>query len=141
MTQSPSSFPKAARYLSAAAAGLVTTAAATFAADDITVPSGLPLTLHEVITNQPGQGLTYRFRFISPDIARGQTDYETVEADMAHLCRTIALAHIPNTGPIPNRIVISIADRETTFGSPDPIVTQFFEAYSIEDDACIWEPF
>jgi len=140
-THSPSIFSKAARHISGAAAGLVTTAAATFAADDIAVPSGLPLTLHEVITNRPGQGLTYRFRFIAPDITRDEMDYDTVEADMAHLCQAVALSHIPNTGPKPNQIVISIADRETTFGSPDPDATQFFEAYSIEGDTCIWEPF
>lgn len=112
-----------------------------FAADEITVPSGLPITLQEVITNRPGQGLTYRFRFISPDIARGQRDYEMVEADMAHLCKVFALPRIPTPGPKPNQIVISIADRETAFGSPDPEITQFFEAYSIEGDTCIWEPF
>lgn len=120
---------------------LTLTAPTTFAADDITVPSGLPITLQEVITNQPGQGLTYRFRFISPGIARGQRDYDMVEADMAHLCKVFALPRIPTPGPKPNQIVISIADRETAFGSPDPDTTQFFEAYSIDNDTCIWEPF
>ena len=120
MTYSPSILPKTARHISIAAVGIVTTAAATFAADDITVPSGLPLSLHEVITNLPGQGLTYRFRFIAPDITRDEMDYDTVEADMAHLCQTIALPRIPNTGPKPNQIVISIADRETTF---QPVVS------------------
>ncbi|MGR3660794.1 MAG: DUF6497 family protein [Paracoccaceae bacterium] len=112
-------------------------------ADDIAVPSGLNLTLQEVITDRPGQGLTYRFRFVAPEIAGlgGQLDYDIVEQDMAHLCRTFALSRIPQTGPKPNQIVISIADRATAFGTADPDVTQFFEAYSINGDDCEWEPF
>lgn len=113
-------------------------------ADLVTVvPSGLAVTLHEVVTNQPGQGLTYRFRFIAPEIARsnGQMDFEAVEADMVFLCKTVALPRLPYPGPMPNQIVISIADRATDFGSPDPEATQFFEAYSTDGQACIWEPF
>lgn len=107
------------------------------------MPSGLAVTFHEAITNQPGQGLTYRFRFIAPDIARakGQVDFDLIEADMAHLCKIYALPRVPITGPVPNRIVISIADRVTKFGAADAEATQFFEAYSIDGDSCVWEPF
>ncbi len=109
----------------------------------IAVPSGQPVTLLEVLTDQPGQGLTYRFRFVAPEISRekGQPDFELIGRDLEHLCNAYALPRIAEGGPVPNQIVISIADRPTVFGEPDPQVTQFFEAYSIEDDACTWEPF
>lgn len=109
----------------------------------INVPSGQPVTLLEVVTGQPGQGLAYRFRFVTPEIARekGQMDLELIERDMEYLCASYALPRIPTGGPVPNQIIISLSDRETEFGQADPEATQFFEAYSIDDDACIWEPF
>ncbi|MGJ8585090.1 MAG: DUF6497 family protein [Marinosulfonomonas sp.] len=107
------------------------------------VPSGLELRYFETISDHSQQGLSYRFRFIAPAIARefGEVDFETLEKDMAFLCNSFALPRIPNMGPKPSQIVISIADRETKFGFPDPEATQIFEAYSIDGDTCIWEPF
>ena len=113
------------------------------AQDVLNVPSGLSVTFHEVIWNQPGQGLVYRFRFISPEIATRDyaSDLEAMESDMAHLCQQYALPRIADTGPQPNQIVISLSDRPTKFGTPAPEATQFFEGYSIQDKNCIWEPF
>ena len=54
----------------------------------ISVPSGQPLTLMDVIWNERGpEGLTFRFRFLAPQIARqgGTVDYETAAVDMLHL--------------------------------------------------------
>ncbi|MGB5558411.1 MAG: DUF6497 family protein [Paracoccaceae bacterium] len=112
-------------------------------ATPIPVPSGQPVTFHEVLTDQPGQGLAYRFRFVAPDIARdkGQADFELIGRDMEFLCNSYALPRIANGGPVPNQIIISLADRPTVFGEPDPDATQFFEAYSVDGDACMWEPF
>lgn len=109
----------------------------------ITVPSGQAVTLQEVLTDQPGQGLIYRFRFVAPGIARekGQPDFEVIGADLEYLCNSYALPRIAEGGPAPNQIVISMSDRPTVFGEPDPDATQFFEAYSIEGEACMWEPF
>ena len=36
-------------------------------------------------------------------------------------------------------IVISLADRVTEFGVSDPEATQFFEAFRLSNDTCIWE--
>lgn len=112
-------------------------------AEPMDVPSGLDLSYFETISDHSQQGLSYRFRFIAPSIARefGEVDFETLEGDMAFLCNGFALPRIPTTGPKPSQIVISIADRETEFGFPDPDATQIFEAYSIDGDTCIWEPF
>ncbi len=120
-------------------------AASTVLADDdpIAVPSGQDVTLLEVVTNQPGQGLTYRFRFIAPEIARekGQPDFELIGRDMEYLCNSFALPRIATGGPVPNQIVISMADRPTAFGDTVPEATQFFEVFSIEENACQWDPY
>ena len=98
----------------------------------------------DVILNAPGpDGLTARFRFVAPGIAKqgGTVDFETASADMEHLCRAFALPRISDIGPKPSQIVISLSDKAVPFGEPAPDTTQFFEAYAIEGDDCIWEAF
>jgi hypothetical protein len=109
----------------------------------IPVPSGQPISFLEVVTDRPGQGLVYRFRFVAPEIARekGQADFEMIGRDMEFLCATYALPRIASVGPVPNQVIISLSDRPTVFAEADTEATQFFEAYSIDGDACIWEPF
>jgi hypothetical protein len=60
---------------------------------------------------------------------------------MAHLCQSYALPRLSETGPVPAQIIISLSDRPVPFGEASPEATQFFEAYRIEGDACIWEAF
>jgi len=107
------------------------------------VPSGQPVSFLEVITDQPGEGLTYRFRFVAPNVSRDNAarDLDASQADMQFLCERFALPRIANTGPQPNQVVISLADRETEFGVARPEATQLFEAYSISGGTCHWEPF
>ena len=110
----------------------------------IPVPSGQTVTYFETIQNAQGpEGLTYRFRFIAPAIARdgGTVDAETALEDMAALCESFALPALPVSGPVPAQIIISLADRPVPFGEPAPEATQFFEAFRPEDGACIWEGF
>jgi hypothetical protein len=107
----------------------------------IAVPSGQVVTLQEVVWNAPGaQGLTLRFRFVAPGIAPGGgVDFEAAMADMQALCDTFALPRTAEFGPLVQQVIISLADRAVVFGATEPDVTQFFEAYRIEDVACIWE--
>ncbi|MDR0809350.1 MAG: DUF6497 family protein [Gemmobacter sp.] len=108
----------------------------------IAVPSGQPVTLQDVIWNEMGpQGLTMRFRFIAPQIARegGGVDFDTAAADMQALCESFALPRLAEFGPMPAQIVISLADISVPFGEAAPEATQYFEAFSIRDGACIWE--
>lgn len=115
------------------------------AQDLIGVPSGQPVTLQDVIWNEPGPaGLTARFRFIAPEIARegGSIDYDTAAADMDFLCDSYALPRLDTiTGPRPAQVVISLSDIAVDFGVMAPEATQFFEAYSIGPDGCVWEAF
>ena len=110
--------------------------------DAIPVPSGQVVTLMDVIWNEQGpDGLTFRFRFLAPQISRdgGTVDYEVAAGDMMHLCKEYALPRLPNTGPVPQQIIISLSDRPVPFGETAPEATQFFEAFSFENDNCIWE--
>ena len=114
-------------------------------AEGIVVPSGQPITLHDVIWGAPGpEGLTVRFRFLAPQIARvgGSVDFDTAAADMAALCETYALPRtVTGTGPQPAQIIISLSDIAVPFGAAAPEATQYFESFGIENGACIWEVF
>lgn len=108
----------------------------------IAVPSGQVVTLLEVISDAAGPfGLTARFRFLAPGIARdgGTVDAETAARDMDHLCQSYALARIANTGPQPVQIIISMSDVDLPFGETRPDATQLFNSYSIADGTCVWE--
>lgn len=120
--------------------------ATVLAGDDalVPVPSGQAVSLLDVILNAPGpDGLTARFRFVAPAIARdtGTVDFQTASADMQHLCRSFALPRLSDIGPKPRQIVISLSDKPVPFGEAAPDTTQFFEAYAIDGDDCIWEAF
>ena len=112
--------------------------------DPILVPSGQEVRFLDAILAEPGpEGLTQRFRFIAPAIARadGTIDAEAAQADMEVLCNKFALPRLAQTGPVPAQIIIVLSDREVAFGEPAPEATQYFEAYSIDGNRCVWEPF
>ncbi|WP_233557032.1 DUF6497 family protein [Gemmobacter lutimaris] len=111
-------------------------------ASPIAVPSGQPVTLLDVIWNEMGpDGLTLRFRFLAPQIARagGSVDVDTATTDMQALCESFALPRISDFGPVPQQVIISLSDMNVPFGETAPEATQFFEAFTIRDGACIWE--
>jgi len=110
----------------------------------IDVPSGQPVTHYDTITGEPGPaGLTARFRFVAPQIARegGTMPFELAAGDMDYLCESYALPRLSDIGPQIAQVVITLMDRPVAFGQPDPDATQFFEAYRPENDRCIWEGF
>lgn len=112
--------------------------------DLIVVPSGQAITLQDVIWNAPGPfGLVARFRFVAPAISRGENavDFGAASADMLHLCQTYALVRVADLGPVPSQIIISLASAPVPFGTAAPEVTQYFEAYRVENQTCIWEQF
>lgn len=110
----------------------------------VPVPSGQEVRFVEAIWGIPGaEGLTVRFRFLAPGIARdgGRVDFDTAARDMEYLCNSYALPRsLSGTGPRPEQIVISLSDIPVPFGMAAPEATQFFEGYAIEEDRCIWEP-
>jgi len=127
-----------------AAMMLVAAPAAPAASADVALPSGRVAVFVDLITDHPGPaGLTFRYRFLAPGIARDdiRLDIGSVAADMDWLCSEFALKNLPATGPAPSQIIISMSDRPVEFGAATPDATQFFEAYSILDNTCVWEGF
>ncbi|MFZ1468316.1 MAG: DUF6497 family protein [Paracoccaceae bacterium] len=121
-----------------AAGGCDDTPPAADAAGAITLPSGLIAQPLDVITNAPGaKGDTVRFRYVAPDLQAGQD----ASADMQVLCDDNALPQLAKTDPKPQQIIIVLADRAVPFGEAAPDAVQYFEAYAIKTDACIWEIF
>lgn len=106
----------------------------------LVLPSGLEARLQDMLWNEPGQGLMYRFRFVASDFT-GEEDFETIMTDLEYLCSDYAIPRLSNIGPAPSQVVISLADRELEFGVIDPSVKQVFEAYSVDNGTCIWEVF
>ncbi|NIY98355.1 acetolactate synthase [Salipiger sp. HF18] len=121
---------------------LVAAAAMPAAGEPVVVPSGMPVSFEDVIWDQPGDGLVYRFRFLAPEIG-GEAPrlYEEVSSDMDYLCESFALPRLAAIGPEPSRIVISLMAEPVAFGDPAPEVRQYFEAYSHAEGNCIWEAF
>lgn len=112
----------------------------TAAQEALAVPSGQAVTFHDIVQDRSGYGLSYHFRFLAPAIADGM-EFELAAEDMETLCNEYALPRLADTGPKPSLIVIALLSEPVEFGDPNPDVTQFIEAYSVSDDACIWEPF
>lgn len=112
------------------------------AQDFVPVPSGMAVTYVDTVTDAYGPaGLTARFRFLAPQIGNGAVTFEAASADMQALCDSYALPRISVTGPQPAQVVIVMMDRMVEFGVADEEATQFFEAYAVQDGACIWEAF
>jgi hypothetical protein len=108
------------------------------AGDGVTVPSGREVQFLDVITNAPGpEGATARFRFVVPGL---QPD-DDASVDMQALCDSYALPRTDGMVPEPQQIIIVFADQAVPFGDAAPEAVQFFEAYSLQDGACIWEVF
>jgi hypothetical protein len=126
------------------AAGVAGGAAGGALADQpIAVPSGQVVTLQDVIWGPGPEGLVARFRFLAPAIARdgGTVDFETAAADMEYLCNTYAIPRVETvTGPRPEQIIVTLADRAVPFGSAAPEATQFIDTFHLTDGRCIWEP-
>lgn len=123
------------------AAGAAAAQEATQEATPVVLPSGLEARLQEVL-RQPADGgaPVLRFRFVAPGLDRS-VPFETIAADLEHLCTEIALARAPEAEAEGARIVVSLGDKPSRYGVPAPDVTQVFEAYRVQDGRCIWEVF
>lgn len=67
---------------------------------------------------------------------------EPVHDDIIWLCENQALPLIAQSQSRAAQVVISVADRESEFGSYDPAVLQIFEVFEIPADGrgCAWKP-
>jgi hypothetical protein len=104
------------------------------------VPSGQPVTLHEVLVDAQDTTTYLRFRFIAPQIGK-DVDFDVAGPDMMHLCQNVALGYMTDYALEGDKIVISFMDRITEFGVPDPDAVQYFEAFKPKNDTCMWDDF
>ena len=107
----------------------------------ITVPSGQPLTLGEVLIDDSQGEDWLRFRFIAPKIGDGGVSYDQAAPDMDYLCQHLVIPYLAEYALNPPRVIISLSDRMVEFGKTNPGATQYFEAYRPQDNTCIWEAF
>lgn len=105
-----------------------------------TVPSGLVMTLQEVLEEtQPDGTLWLRLRYVAPELTlKTRAD---LQDDFDVLCADYALTYEPVTRMPAAQAVISIASTPVEFGTTAPDIPQYFEAYRLEDGQCIWEAF
>lgn len=104
----------------------------------IETPSGLTVYLQEFI-EEPGLFPLLRARFVAPTMTADTPEPETVLGDMEHLCNTVAIPHAQVAGEMPTQIVVSVSAEAMEFGTLDPDIPQYFEAYSVQDGTCMWE--
>ena len=107
------------------------------------VPSGQVVALHEVLIDEVNTQSWLRFRFVAPQIARtdGDITYAQAAPDMEHLCQSTALPYMIEYDLSADMIIISLSDQITEFGATNPEATQFFDAFRVENETCIWEAF
>lgn len=119
---------------------VLSTAVGPGSAQAFDLPSGQDAALQESFYEAQENGeLWARFRFVMPGLAQGLT-YGDVEADFMTLCSDYALPSMQGA-QIPSQIIISLASAETEFGLPNADVTQFFEAFHVKNEACMWGEF
>ena len=107
------------------------------------VPSGQSVTLHEVLVDMVNGENWLRFRFVAPSIGadKGKVSHDDAAKDIEHLCAAVAVPYIAEYDLRSDLVVVSMADQKTEFGKTNPDATQFFEAFRVQNDICIWEAF
>ena len=128
--------------LSAAFGGALTGAATAGVLEETpVVPSGNDLHLQEILYEvRADESRVARFRYVMPLIRQG-VEFTDIEEDFFHLCIGVAVPYLAIQDETVDQVIISMADRETTFGETTQVATQFFEAFSVQDGTCIWEGF
>lgn len=107
------------------------------AAEPITTPSGLEVTLFDVVL-EPDAGLA-RFRFVAA--ALSDLAFDAVQDDFPWLCANVALPALAANARTVAQVIVSVSDRELPLGATDPDTVQYFEGFRIDDTACLWEPY
>lgn len=119
---------------------IVTLLASPSLAQEVAVPSGLDVSLFDVILEEEAQ--TARFRFLVPAIgSENGVAFADVAPDFEYLCNELALPGLSANDWAAKDIVISMSAAEIPFGTVTADVTQFFQPFRVENDTCIWEDF
>ncbi|PYE85476.1 DUF6497 family protein [Pseudoroseicyclus aestuarii] len=105
----------------------------------IDTPSGASAQLLGVVLEEDLH--VARFRFLVEALGSDGLTFEAVDADFAWLCAQLALPALRQNGWEAGQVILSYSDRDLPFGTLDAEATQYFEAFRVEDGACILDPF
>lgn len=108
----------------------------------ITLPSGQEVTLHETLRETEPE--VVRLRYVAPALKSALTrpSFEDLTEDLTALCNSQGKEAVSQDSDIPNAtIIVSLSAQPTEFGTLNPDVPQVFEAFRIENGACILEMF
>jgi hypothetical protein len=129
-------------------AGFLALAPLAVAAEDwplgeVAAPSGLQVSLHEVIFEEnPWSGETMVVvRLLAPAIAGPIENPIALRDDMIWACQTWGVPAAGTLGAPPDLVVVEMMAAPVTRGVIAPETRQFFEQFSLDGSTCIWELF
>lgn len=110
---------------------------------EVMAPSGQPVTLHELMTEQnPWSGETQLvIRLIAPELAEDRLSEASIAADMDWACTTWGIAAADQQSDAIEWVVVEMMASLAPRGSTTPDIRRLYETYRLEGDACIWELF
>lgn len=106
---------------------------------ELVAPSGLKMTLYEVILEDDIP--LARFRFEVPEIAQNALTFAAVADDIQAICDQSLLPGLKLSGWDAGQIVMQLSAQQVEFGATVPNITQYFQPFSIGSDTCIWEDY
>lgn len=108
----------------------------------VSMPSGLvvePLETRLEPFGAPTHSVqTVRLRYVSDQLTEKAFDFAQIEGDFAYLCQTDGLVTRARSAPNAKQIIISIASEPLVFGEISPQIVQYFDAFDVKSDACVW---
>jgi hypothetical protein len=129
-------------------AGLLALAPLAVVAEDwpsgeVAAPSGLQVSLHEVIFEEnPWSGETMVVvRLLAPAIAGPIENPIALRDDMEWACRTWGLPAAATLTAAPDMVVVEMMADLVERGVAAPETRQFFEQFTLDGPSCIWELF
>jgi hypothetical protein len=116
------------------------------AADRLVVPSGQLVLPFEILWEdhlaEGAKGETWLIlRFLTPDIAKAAKNlsFSEVAPDIDFLCDNVGLPLVEMTGGGVDQIIVSLMNQAIPRGKRDENVTQFMNAYRVDQGICEWE--
>ena len=109
-----------------------------------TPPSGMKAELHETIFEPVGvtasTAKVLRLRYVAAEVADKEAfGFNQIEADFVWLCTRDGLEFVTSSAPMIEQIIVSISSEIVPFGETAPNVVQYFDAFKLESQTCIWE--
>ena len=125
-----------------AAATLLSSMTAVDAGEGKLLPSGLVVAPPDVRLEPMGVPThsvrTVRLRYVSEQLGEKAFSFDQIEGDFAHLCETDGLMTRARSAPKAEQIIISISSEPLVFGEISPEIIQYFDAFDVVSEACIW---